>query len=52
MFRTNVDEMNVQPIDHRHELRQGVQFRFDFAPIVFCRLIVHEFLHRRELHAL
>src|SRR5919112_6494708 len=52
MFRTNVDEMNVQPIDLRNELGQGVQFRFDLAPIVFCRSIAREFLNRRELHTL
>ena len=52
MFRTNVNEMNVQPIDLGHELRQGVQFRLALAPIVICRPIAREFLHRRERHAL
>ena len=52
MFRTNVNEMNVEPIDLGHELRQGVQFRLALAPIVICRPIAREFLHRRELHAL
>ena len=27
MFRTNVNEMNVQSIDFGHELRDGVQLR-------------------------
>ena len=27
MFRTNVNEMNVEPVDLGDELRQGVQFR-------------------------
>ena len=26
MFRTNVNEMNVQPVDLGDEIRQGVQF--------------------------
>src|SRR5712664_3176703 len=36
MFRTNVNEMNVQPIDLGDELRQGIQIRPALAPIVFC----------------
>ena len=52
MFRTNVNEMNVQPIDLGHELRYGVQSRLALAPIVFLRPIVSEFLNRRELHTL
>ena len=52
MFRTNVNEMNVQPIDLGDELRQGVQFRLDLAPVVICRPIARERLNRRELHAL
>ncbi len=52
MFRANVNEMNVEPIDLGHEMRQGLQFRFALAPIVVRPPISHEFLHRRELHAL
>ena len=52
MFRTNVNEMNVQPIDLGDELRQGVQLRLALAPVVICRPIAREFLHRRERHAL
>ena len=52
VFRTDVNEMNVQPIDLGHELRQGVQFRLDLAPVVICRPIARECLNRRELHAL
>ena len=26
--------MNVQPIDLGNELRQGVQFRLDFPPVI------------------
>ena len=52
MLRTNVNEVNVQPIDLGDELRQRVQLRLDLAPVVFGRPIAREFLNRRELHAL
>jgi hypothetical protein len=52
MFRTNVNEMNVQAIDFGLELRQGVQFRLALSPVVICRPITREVLDRRELHAL
>src|SRR5579863_3175933 len=52
MFRTNVDEMDVEPIDLGDELRQRIQSRFDLAPVVSCRPILRELLHRRKLHAL
>ena len=42
MFRTNVDEMNVQPVDRRDELRQGVQPRLDLAPVVIRLPIARE----------
>src|SRR5262249_13894265 len=44
MFRTNVNEMNVQPINLGHEVRQGLQFRLAFAPIVISPPIAGEFL--------
>ena len=52
MLRTNVNEMNVEPIDLGDELRQRVEPRLHFAPIVFCRPIVRELLNGRELYAL
>ncbi len=52
MFRTDVNEMNVEPINRGDELRQGVQPRFHLAPVVIGRPIVRELLHRRELDAL
>ena len=52
MFRTNVNEMNVQPINIRDELWQGLQFRFDLAPIVICNPIARERLNEGELYAL
>src|SRR5438874_8732099 len=52
MLRANVDEMDVEPVDLGDELRQGVQSRLHLAPVVLCRPIAGECLHRRELHAL
>src|SRR5712671_310627 len=44
--------MNVQPINLGDEGREGIQFRLTLAPIIVCRPISRELLHRRELHAL
>src|SRR5918999_5973184 len=48
MFRTNVNEMNVQPVDLGDEVRQGLQLLLDLAPVVLLRPIARECLHRRE----
>ncbi len=47
-----MDEMDVNAVDVRHELRIRIEFRLGLPPIVIFRPIVGEFLHRRELHAL
>jgi hypothetical protein len=52
MLRTNVNEMNVQPIDFGDELGQCVQSCLALAPVVFGAPIARERLSRRELHAL
>jgi hypothetical protein len=52
MFRSNVNEMNVEPIDFGDELRQGVQFCLDLSPVIIGHPITRECLHRRELHTL
>ncbi len=52
MLRANVNEMNVEPIDLGQELRQGVQFGFDLAPVIICRPIARQCLHRGELYSL
>ena len=52
MFRTNVNEVNVQPIDLGDEIRQRIQPRLDLAPVVLGRPIARERLSRRELYAL
>ena len=52
MFRTDVNEVNVEPIDLGDELGQGVHFCFDLAPVVVCRPIARERLCGRELNSL
>src|SRR6185437_17044954 len=52
MFRTDVNEVNVEPIDLSDEVRHSFQFRFPFAPVIITAPVACEFLHRRELHAL
>src|ERR1700674_790524 len=52
MFRTNVNEMNVEAVDRRHELRKRIQLCLALAPIVVRPPIACDFLNRRELHAL
>src|SRR5882762_11429612 len=52
MFRTNVNEMNVQPIDLGDEIRQGVQSCLALAPVVVRAPIARECLTGRELYAL
>ncbi len=46
MFRTDMNEVNVQPIDLSEALWQGIQFRLDLAPIVLRRPIARERLDR------
>ncbi len=52
VFRTNVDEMNIEAVDAGDELRQGIEPRLDFAPVVFGGPIARERLDRRELYSL
>ena len=47
-----MDEVNVQPVDFGDELRQGVEFCLDLAPVILCRPIARERLGRIELHSL
>src|SRR5688500_1007222 len=52
MFRTNVDEMNVKPIDLGDEVRQSLQPRLALAPVVLLGPVARERLHHREARAL
>ena len=44
--------MDFDAIDHRGELRQGVEARFNLAPVVVCLPVAHETLDGHQLHAL
>ena len=52
VLRADVDEVDVEPVDLGHEVRQGVQLRLAPAPVVVGRPVARELLHRRERHAL
>src|ERR1035438_9219489 len=52
MLGTDVDEMNVQPVNLGREVRQGVQFRLTGAPVVLGPPVACELLYQLEPHAL
>src|SRR5438309_10501882 len=52
MLRTNVNEMNVQPIDLSDELWRGVQPRLHLPPVVVGSPITQQLLEFCELYAL
>ena len=52
VLRANVDEMDVEAVHLRDELRQRVQRCLASAPVVVGRPVTRELLHRRERHAL
>ena len=52
MLRSNLDEMYVESIDLSHELRQSVEPRLDFPPVVAGLPVLRETPHGREPHAL
>ena len=47
-----MDELDFEAVDLGDELRQGIEFRFGFAPVVRRRPVPHEWLQLLELHAL
>jgi hypothetical protein len=50
--RADADEVNVQPLDHRHELRESVQPRLRLSPVVAGSPVADELLQARQLSAL
>ena len=50
--RANVDEVDVETIEARHELRQAVQLRLEPPPVIFGAPVPHEFLELRERRSL
>ena len=47
-----MDEVDVDAVDVRRELRQGIELCFGLAPVVVRAPITNEFLELRQLHAL
>src|SRR5947199_9796284 len=52
MTRADMDEVNVEPVDLRHELRQGIQLRLRLPPVVARPPVAYERLDLRQLRAL
>jgi hypothetical protein len=50
--RTDVDEVNVHPIDVGHELRQGIQLRFGLTPVVAAAPVPNQPLELGQLRTL
>ena len=52
MLGTDVQEMNVQPVDLGYEVRERIQPRLARIPVVVARPVVGEVLHQRQPHTL
>ncbi len=52
MTRADVHEVNVEPVDLSHKLRQGIQLRLHLPPVVVRPPVAYELLDLRELDAL
>ncbi len=52
MCRADMDEMDVEPIDFGDGLREGIEPRLDFPPVVVRLPVAHEVLQHRLRHAL
>ena len=52
MFRTDMNEVDVDPIDCGGELRESVELRLALAPVVVRHPVTGEPLNHRERHAL
>ena len=52
MARADVQEVDVEAVDRRQELRVGVQLRLGLAPVVIRLPALHQLLDGRQAHAL
>jgi hypothetical protein len=50
--RPDVDEVDVEPVEVRHELRQGIQPRLELPPVIAAAPVAHEFLDLGQLGTL
>jgi hypothetical protein len=48
----DVNEVDVEPVDLRDELRLGMQLRLALVPVVVGRPVARELLHQRQRHTL
>ena len=52
LFRTDVNEVNVDSIDVGDELREGIELGLDLAPVAVVLSVAREFVKGGELDAL
>ena|SRR5438128_8664526 len=52
MAGADVNEVDVQTIDRRHELRQRIELRFQLSPVVGSAPVASQLLDFGELYAL
>ena len=52
MTGADVDEVNVEPVDRRDELRQRIELRLHLPPVVVRAPVANELLQLGQLHAL
>src|SRR5215212_6166952 len=52
MARADMNEMNVQSVDHRNELWERIQLCLYLTPVVVLTPVAHEILEFRQLHSL
>ncbi len=50
--RADVDEVDVEAVDIRRELRQGIELCFRLAPVVATAPVLNQLLHLRQLRPL
>jgi hypothetical protein len=52
MSRPNVNEVDIDPVDLDHELRESIELRFCLAPVVLSSPVADDLLQFREPYAL
>src|ERR1700675_1549702 len=52
MWRTNVQEVNIEPVDLRRELREAIELRLATAPVVLLSPIAADLLDPLQRSAL
>ena len=52
VLRSNMNEMDVEPVDGRHEMGERSEFRLTLAPVVIRCPVTGEVLHHLQPHTL